>query len=59
MEIFRITTNKKPEIFQIIRLKHRNYDILKNTAALDGQVRSVRLQSKEKNRKRNSRENEF
>lgn len=56
---------KKPQIFQIIRPKHRNYDILKNTAAVDVQVSTVRFQSREKKKKnktekvRNSRENEF
>ena len=53
VEIFRISTNKPktPQIFQIIRLKHKKYNSLKNTATVDGQVRSIGLQSKEKNRK--------
>lgn len=53
VEIYRISTSKPktPQIFQIIRLKHKKYDSLKNTATVDGQVRSIGLQSKEKNRK--------
>lgn len=40
------TSQKGPEIFQIIILKHRKYDNLKNIATVDGQVRSIGLQNK-------------
>lgn len=55
---FQNTTNEETQLFQITRLKYRNYDILKITTAVDRQVRSVRQQSKKKKQK-NSRANEF